>query len=472
MTKNLDGELKQYQDTIDNIIEMNKRLDNKEDYESSVTEQTAQINELKEKRNQLALIDTPEAKAKREELDKQIKEAEKNLNKYKLDYQRQTTNQALEDLKDAKSAEIDEAKDAEDKKYNLEIERLDKIKKETEDYWNGKLKNEKYFLELQTALLSGNAAEVSTLMKGMTDDVASNMTTLGEGIKNNLIYQLQSAKSLIDEIKYGSASIFGGAVGDDYLGKLQGGEGTEIYDMATGNKDSFTGYRADIQRASSDKAFAESEILRAFGVYSSKGATNESKKGAMNYAKNLVNFVDIGDIDGYNAKHSGSEVIDMINSKTSGWEQVVKDELKRSSLVYFIKTILGDSAGASSAHNWAEKLRQLTGMQSFDTGGYTGDFKGGKVGILHEKEYILNQENFKAVLTSVQLAKDLLSNFAVRDFRSVQSAAMTGQSNVIKIENLMNIGNLSGATESNVRELAKQGANEIVKIFKGYGFAL
>jgi hypothetical protein len=43
----------------------------------------------------------------------------------------------------------------------------------------------------------------------------------------------------------------------------------------------------------------------------------------------------------------------------------------------------------------------------FDTGGYTGEFDGGKVAVLHEKEIVLNKEDTKNMLQAVQIVREI-----------------------------------------------------------------
>ena len=47
------------------------------------------------------------------------------------------------------------------------------------------------------------------------------------------------------------------------------------------------------------------------------------------------------------------------------------------------------------------------GIKSFDTGGYTGEFNGGKLAMLHQKELVLNQDDTKNLLNSISTLKDM-----------------------------------------------------------------
>jgi hypothetical protein len=46
---------------------------------------------------------------------------------------------------------------------------------------------------------------------------------------------------------------------------------------------------------------------------------------------------------------------------------------------------------------------------AFDTGGYTGSFSGGRLGVLHSKELVLNQADTQNILSAVAITRDLAS---------------------------------------------------------------
>ena len=63
-----------------------------------------------------------------------------------------------------------------------------------------------------------------------------------------------------------------------------------------------------------------------------------------------------------------------------------------------------------SAYGWLKKYQ----IAKLDTGGYTGswDTKGGKIGILHQKELVLNANDTENFLRAIQTMRDI-SNFEV-----------------------------------------------------------
>jgi TP901 family phage tail tape measure protein len=69
-----------------------------------------------------------------------------------------------------------------------------------------------------------------------------------------------------------------------------------------------------------------------------------------------------------------------------------------------------------------------------DTGGYTGAFAGGKIGVLHEKELILNKQDTKNILDSVKISREMASSFATNAkqvFSSVSNQDSSASTTII-----------------------------------------
>src|SRR5690606_9208735 len=86
--------------------------------------------------------------------------------------------------------------------------------------------------------------------------------------------------------------------------------------------------------------------------------------------------------------------------------------------------------GRSISHNLIDKIKEtrnlLSGIKfsfssyvtgtpnskhisSFDTGGFTGNFKGGRLAVVHEKELILNKHDTSNILKAVGIVRKLAS---------------------------------------------------------------
>ena len=74
------------------------------------------------------------------------------------------------------------------------------------------------------------------------------------------------------------------------------------------------------------------------------------------------------------------------------------------------KAFLAQRFGENSAeYQWIiDKLREKK-VPGFDTGGYTGEFDGGKLALLHEKELVLNKQDTQNLLDTIDIVDKLLS---------------------------------------------------------------
>ena len=67
-------------------------------------------------------------------------------------------------------------------------------------------------------------------------------------------------------------------------------------------------------------------------------------------------------------------------------------------------------------------------MAGFSSGGYTGDWGSseGKIGILHEKELVLNADDTKNLLSMIEIVRDNLYRTQLQALKSTYSNAING----------------------------------------------
>ena len=78
-------------------------------------------------------------------------------------------------------------------------------------------------------------------------------------------------------------------------------------------------------------------------------------------------------------------------------------------------------------YKYSQTVEGLAGIKplGFDTGGYTGDFSGGRLAVLHEKELILNQKDTRNILDTIKLIKDISLNAITGKFKSSNTETVT-----------------------------------------------
>jgi hypothetical protein len=82
-----------------------------------------------------------------------------------------------------------------------------------------------------------------------------------------------------------------------------------------------------------------------------------------------------------------------------------------------------------------EQLKTNIGVYNktlgLETGGYTGDFEGGKLALLHKKELVLNKEDTKNILDSIKITRDMVSFANPKEAISSIPPSNTSNSTVI-----------------------------------------
>ena len=99
---------------------------------------------------------------------------------------------------------------------------------------------------------------------------------------------------------------------------------------------------------------------------------------------------------------------------------------------------------------------------AFDSGGYTGDFNGGKLAMLHEKELILNKHDTRNALEMFNIAKEMASSLISRKISSIERDK-TEQSENLYVENVNLPSVKDGKSFVNeLQGLLRRGQNRLV----------
>lgn len=157
---------------------------------------------------------------------------------------------------------------------------------------------------------------------------------------------------------------------------------------------------------------------------------------------------------------------------------IIKGSVKniKKELDKFYKDIsgMGDLLGKSFVNNLLDSIKNAsfyldsTGkykIASFRSGGYTGNFTGDRLAVLHEKELVLNKHDTSNLLNAVDIVRDLFRQFKMPQTPSLKLA--TGTGGVTNEYNLtLNVDNLNGTKrdaqfilEEAVRGFEKLGGN-------------
>ncbi|MFA6711179.1 MAG: phage tail tape measure protein [Candidatus Caldatribacteriota bacterium] len=164
-----------------------------------------------------------------------------------------------------------------------------------------------------------------------------------------------------------------------------------------------------------DQDYARTEFWRGTQVATDPASSQDTVAGAINYIKNII------------PKESGLTLRDLEGMLT-------EEELK--------------------------KLR----VAGYDTGGYTGTFPGGKIGILHQKELVLKENDTENILEAVRLMRQVMTNFDTFRASPVSAPEPVGDDVDINIYIDKVMGDREGA-----RLVAKETSKEVLTALKKFG---
>lgn len=131
------------------------------------------------------------------------------------------------------------------------------------------------------------------------------------------------------------------------------------------------------------------------------------------------------------------------------------------------RVALARTNSINDAIGWIDKKK----VQAFATGGYTGEFKGGRLAMLHEKEYILNATQTQAWLKLVPILTDLVKTPFLDMTKLVNGLANnTVDNSEVNITNNIEINNSSDVdmskTNKGIEQLFKEQLRKYGKIKK------
>lgn len=130
------------------------------------------------------------------------------------------------------------------------------------------------------------------------------------------------------------------------------------------------------------------------------------------------------------------------------------------------RVALARTQNIRDAIGWIDKKK----IQAFASGGYTGEFTGGRLAMLHEKEYVLNSTQTEAWLKLVPILTDLVKTPFVDMAKLVNGLANNIDNSEVTITNNIEINNSSDVdmdrTNKGIEQLFKEQLKKYGKIKK------
>lgn len=122
------------------------------------------------------------------------------------------------------------------------------------------------------------------------------------------------------------------------------------------------------------------------------------------------------DISGY----TWQKKLSYFGTQSKDAMEAAANEIDRATVKWKEYKANKDEVSAKKASAWASQIRKSIGFEYYaggnrpwllETGGYTGDFSGGRLAVLHSKEIVLNKQDTKNILDAVKINRSTSSVF-------------------------------------------------------------
>lgn len=169
--KMYDEDLNNFEEAVRRKIQLIERQAEEEDYNKQLDKLTQEQLKIQKRISILSIDDSKEAQAKRIELEKELKNITEQIEELKINRERELRRENLEDELEQYRKEIQEKKEVENQKYEIEKERLDKIKRETEYHYDNLINDEQRYAEIRKNIIEGNVEEIKGILQTFYDDM-------------------------------------------------------------------------------------------------------------------------------------------------------------------------------------------------------------------------------------------------------------------------------------------------------------
>lgn len=251
-TENIEKEYEDFEESINKRLALIDEQASEEDYNKQLTKTQKEAQDIQNKLNVLSLDDSIEAKAQREELEKEHKEKLEEIEEMQNDRSKDLRKKNLQGQLDAYKKDVDKKKDAEDDKYDAAKKSLEKEKEATEQKFEDLINDEREFARIREEVMAGNLSNIEVDFKEFETFLDGNMKTIGQSISLNLIDKLKEAiiqAKLLQQIPINS----GGFQYNDH-----DGDGEGDFDEFLGGSDNLTDAIGNYQDAVNNGSYTPS----------------------------------------------------------------------------------------------------------------------------------------------------------------------------------------------------------------------
>ncbi|QNR65535.1 C40 family peptidase [Paenibacillus peoriae] len=249
--KNLEEESDRFEEIIKRQLQELDRTSESDDYDKDLKKKLDERQKIQDKINELALNNSYEAKAKRKELADQLDAKNEEIDKFKLDRERELRKEGLNDQLEDRKKYLDKTKDAEDRNHDAITDNIEKEKELTEQKYDDILEDEQRFYRMKQDLMSNDKSKVKSVIDELKGEYSKFFTFLQE----QSLETSKQMQNMLDSLSMDQGKL------DDFLNLDSGignNTGIGIGDGAgTGKGDDKASQKGDWDKYLSNKQKAE-----------------------------------------------------------------------------------------------------------------------------------------------------------------------------------------------------------------------
>lgn len=239
----------------------------------------------------------------------------------------------------------------EEKKNRVDAEKdeLDRRQEQHDKYYDELINNERKFNKIKEDLSKGSTEQIKKDLEGFRNFAESSYSLIGTSISENLVDRINLAVDNLEAIKpsiLSNISVIGESLKDKILAVLD-------------------------------------QIIDKF-----------KQLGDLNYSDSPAGQL-----------KNEQEIIAQMKANSKKWASAKTQEER--DILYNENQRLGKSIGATY-HSPSGKWFDKNGIPLFESGGYTGNFKGVRLAGLHEKELVLNKMDTSNMLRTVDIVRGII----------------------------------------------------------------
>lgn len=210
----LDDELKMIEKIIRARIKLIDEEASEDEFNKRLEKAYKERQEILNKLSVLSLDNSYEANAERERLAEELGAKEEEIEELINSRTKELRKDALNELLDNYRKEVERKRETEQRKFEAEKQRLDRVREETNRHYENLINDERRWNQLREEIMNEHFDNVRNDLAELASDISSNMDSIGESITNNFIDKLNATIELINKINSMTiAPRFAGGVG-------------------------------------------------------------------------------------------------------------------------------------------------------------------------------------------------------------------------------------------------------------------